>query len=214
MNARAPKARPLPSFPGVDILGEETVWNGRFPLQRVTFRKRRFDGGEGGVLTWELWRRGFAVAVLPYDPWSDRVALIEQFRIAALAAGINPVVTECPAGLLDPGESEEATATRELQEETGLQANRLARIGKYILTQGGCDETISLFAGRVRLPEPGVIGDHGLAHEHEDIRLRVVPADEAIAMLDDNRIENATAALCLGWLARRRDALRREWTSP
>ena len=212
MNARAPKARPIPPHPGVEILGEETVWDGRFPLQRVTFRKRRFDGGEGGVLTWELWRRGFAVAILPYDPWTDRVALIDQFRIAALAAGIEPVVTECPAGLLDPGESDEATATRELEEETGLATDRLIRIGKYILTQGGCDETITLFAARVRLPEPGTVGHHGLAHEHEDIRLRVIAADEAIAMLDDNRIENATAALCLNWLARRRDGLRKDWT--
>lgn len=212
MNARAPKARPLPPCPGVEILGEETVWNGRFPLQRVTFRRRRFDGGEGGVLTWELWRRGFAVAVLPYDPWTDRVALIEQFRIAALAAEINPVVTECPAGLLDPGEDEETTAIRELREETGLETDRLTRIGKYILTQGGCDETISLFVARVRL-ENDAATHHGLAHEHEDIRLKVITADDAIAMLDDNRIENATAALCLGWLARRRDALRNDWTA-
>jgi len=211
MNARPPKARPIPPYPGVDILGEETVWNGRFPLQRITFRKRRFDGGEGGVLAWELWRRGFAVAILPYDPWTDRVALIEQFRIAALAAALDPIVTECPAGLLDPGESEEATAIRELREETGLETDRLSRIGKYILTQGGCDETISLYAARVRL-DGDTATHHGLEHEHEDIRLKIVSADEAIAMLDDNRIENATAALCLGWLARRRDMLRKDWT--
>jgi len=211
MNARPPKARPIPPYPGVDILGEETVWNGRFPLQRITFRKRRFDGGEGGVLAWELWRRGFAVAILPYDPWTDRVALIEQFRIAALAAALDPIVTECPAGLLDPGESEEATAIRELREETGLETDRLSRIGKYILTQGGCDETISLYAARVRL-DNDTATHHGLEHEHEDIRLKIVGADEAIAMLDDNRIENATAALCLGWLARRRDMLRKDWT--
>lgn len=211
MNARAPKARPLPPCPGVEILGEETVWNGRFPLQRVTFRRRRFDGGEGGVLIWELWRRGFAVAILPYDPWTDRVALIEQFRIAALAANLDPVVTECPAGLLDPGESEEATAIRELREETGLGTDRIQRIGKYILTQGGCDETITLYAARVRLDSEAAT-HHGLAHEHEDIRLKIVSADEAIAMLDDNRIENATAALCLNWLARRRAQLRKDWT--
>lgn len=213
MNARAPKARPLPSCPGLEILGEETVWNGRFPLQRVTFRRRRFDGGEGGILSWELWRRGFAVAVLPYDPWTDRVALIEQFRIAALAADINPAVTECPAGLLDPGESEESTAIRELKEETGLETDLLSRIGKYILTQGGCDETITLYAARVRLPDDAAESHHGLAHEHEDIRLKVIAAEEAIAMLDDNRIENATAALCLNWLARRRTMLRKEWTA-
>lgn len=211
MNTKAPMARPLPAHPGLDILAEETVWNGRFPLQRVTFRKRRFDGGEGAVLTWELWRRGSAVAVLPYDPWTDRVAMIEQFRLPALAAGLDPIMTECPAGLLDASELPEDAARRELREETGLATDRLARIGRFILTQGGCDETIILFAGRVRLAEPGTGTLHGQADEHEDIRLKVLAADDAIAMLDDNRIENATAALCLNWLARRRDGLRKDW---
>lgn len=204
------KARPIPPFPGLDILSEETVWNGRFPLQRIRFRKRRFDGGEGGELTWELWRRGFAVAMLPYDAARDRVALIEQFRLPALAAGLHPVVTEVAAGLLEPDEDPEAAAHRELTEETALTATRLERIGRYILTQGGCDETITLFAARCDLPEEAAtIG--GLAAEHEDIRLQILPAEEALAMLDDNRIENATAALCLHWLARHRARLKREW---
>ena len=55
-------------------------------------------------LTWELWRRGRGVAVLPYDPAADAVALIEQFRLPALAAGLPGVMTECAAGLLEPGE--------------------------------------------------------------------------------------------------------------
>jgi len=212
MNARPPKARPIPPYPGLEVFSDEVVWNGRFPLQRVRFRHRRFDGGEGGVLTWELWRRGFAVAVLPYDPWTDRVALIDQFRLPALAAGLDPIVTECPAGLLEEGEDPEACARRELLEETGLQPELFQVIGRYILTQGGCDETLTMFCARAHLPEPGIIANHGLQDEHEDIRLKVLPAEEALAMLDDNRIGNATAALCLSWLWRRREKLREEWT--
>ena len=136
MNARAPKARPLPAHPGLEILAEETVWDGRFPLQRVTFRMRRFDGGEGGVLRWELWRRGFAVAVLPYDPWADTVALIEQFRLPALAAGLHPVMTECPAGLLDDGEDAEDTARRELHEETCFCRHPFRHVSRQRKTVG------------------------------------------------------------------------------
>ena len=93
------------------------VWDGRFPLDVVRFRHRRFDGAMSGVKTWELWRRGRAAAVLPYDPRADAVVLIEQFRLPALAAGLDPVLVEIPAGLCDDGETPETTARRETLEE-------------------------------------------------------------------------------------------------
>src|SRR6476661_2677480 len=63
----------LPAYPGVDICSEQRVWSGRFPLDVVSFRHRRFDGAISGVKTWEVWRRGRAAAVLPYDPVADAV---------------------------------------------------------------------------------------------------------------------------------------------
>jgi ADP-ribose pyrophosphatase len=212
MNARPPKAKPIPAHQGLEVLSDDVVWDGRFPLQRIRFRRTRFDGAPGGIQTWELWRRGGAVAVLPWDPWTDRVALIEQFRLPALAAGFDPVMVECPAGLMEPTEDPAEAARRELAEETGLVADRMLPMGRYILNQGGSDENITIFLARTRLPEPGLAGHHGLDHEHEDIRLTVMDATDAIAMLDDNRMCNATGALCLSGFARRRDALLKDWT--
>jgi ADP-ribose pyrophosphatase len=211
MNARPPKAKPIPAHPGLTVLSDEVAYDGRYPVQRVRFRQARFDGSEGGLLTWELQRRGGAVAVLPWDPWADRVALIEQFRLPALAAGFAPVMLEAPAGLLEDNEDPEEAARRELAEETGLVADRMLRMGRYILNQGASDEHITLFLARARLPAPGVAGTHGLHAEHEDIRVLVVDAAEAIAMLDDNRMCNATGALCLSGFARRRAALLNDW---
>ena len=163
------------------------------------------------MLTWELWRRGGGCAVLPYDPARDAVALIEQFRLPALAAGLPPVMTECPAGLLEPREKPEAAARREVAEETGLRPDRMERIGRFMLMQGGCDEVMHYFAARVSLPAPEEAGTGGLAVEGEDTRVLVLPAEEAFRMVDDNRIENVTAAFCLLWLRHHRARLRREW---
>ena len=215
MKARPAKAPPIPAHPGLDVLADEVVWEGRFPLQRVRFRYTRFDGTPSGELTWELWRRGNGTALLPYDPASDAVALIEQFRLPALAAGLGPVMTECPAGLLEPGEDPEAAALREIEEETGLRPDRIEPIGRYMLMQGGCDEVLFYWAGRVRLPSPGSGGgSFGLRAEHEDTRVVVLPAAEAFALLDTNRIENVSAALCLYWLRQHRERLRRDWMEP
>jgi ADP-ribose pyrophosphatase len=211
MKARPPKAPPIPAHPGLDVRADEVVWDGRFPLQRVVFTYTRFDGARSAELTWELWRRGGGVAVLPYDPAADAVALIQQFRLPALAAGLDPMMTECAAGLLERDEDPERAAGRELAEETGLFADRFERIGRYMLMQGGCDEVMLYFAARVALPAPAVAGTHGLAHEGEDIRVLILPAADAFALLDANRIENVTAAVCLYWLRQHRDRLRREW---
>jgi ADP-ribose pyrophosphatase len=206
----------LPTHPDVQIESTERVWNGRYPLDVVRFRHRRFDGTVSAVRTWELWRRGSAAALLPYDPERDAVVLIEQFRLPALAAGLDPVLIEVPAGLSDGAESAEQTVRREVQEETGLQPDRLEPIGQFLLTAGGSDELCSLFAGRVRVPPAGpdgLLGQAGLTTEQEDIRVRVWPASEAIDAALTGRVPNSVAAIALLWLNARRPALREQWMS-
>src|SRR5579872_6251853 len=130
-----PAAMPqhLPAHPDLVIESQETVWKGRFPLRVVHFRNRRFDGSFSGVRTWELWHRGRAGAVLPYDPVRDCVVLIDQFRLPAAAAGIDPVLVEVPAGLCDDDEEPRVTAQREAEEEAGLSILRLLPIGDFLL---------------------------------------------------------------------------------
>jgi ADP-ribose pyrophosphatase len=209
---RHPKASPIPPHPGLEVEADEVVWGGRFAVQRVRFRHRRFDGTPSATLTWELWRRGNGVLVLPYDPVTDRVALIEQFRLPALAAGLAPVMTECPAGLLEAGEDSAAAGRRELQEETGLEARDMARIGAFMLMQGGCDEVVHFWCARVALADVEA-ATHGLAAEGEDTRVTVVAAEDAFRMVAANRIENAPAALSLLWLQVNRARLREEWST-
>ncbi|HEX4259665.1 MAG TPA: NUDIX domain-containing protein [Acetobacteraceae bacterium] len=206
----------LPAHPDAIVQSEETVWNGRFPLQVVRFRHRRFDGTMSGPRTWEMWRRGPAAAMLPYDPAADAVVLIEQFRLPALAAGLDPVMVELPAGLCDPGEAPADAIARELREEMGLTATRTERIGQFLLTPGGSDECCTLFAGCVTAPSAdagGIAGTAGLAAEQEDIRLRVHPAASAIDAALAGAYANSVTAIALLWFAAMRDRLRREWST-
>ncbi len=205
---------PLPSRDGVIIEQQRTVWSGRFSVDEVAFRHRRFDGAMSGLRTWELFRRGRAAALLPYDPWTDQVVLIEQFRLPALAAGVDPVMVEIPAGLCDGGEAPETTARREAEEEMGLAADLVLPMLDVVLTAGGSDERCAIMAGRVRAPAvgaDGIVGSAELAAEQEDIRVRVLSATEAIENAADGRYANSVTALALLWLGARRDRLRAEW---
>jgi ADP-ribose pyrophosphatase len=206
---------PLRPHHDLSLVSEDRVWNGRFPLDVVRFHHRRFDGTQSGEKTWEVWRRGRAAAVLPYDPVADAVVLIEQFRLPALVAGIDPVLVELPAGLCDDGETPETTARREAVEEMGLDVGTLKRIGGFLLTPGGADEICDVYVGRVTSPSAdaeGIAGHAGMADEHEDIRVRVWPAQRAIDAALAGEFPNSVTMLALLWLATKRPALRKEWT--
>ena len=215
MPARQPL--PIPHRPDVVIEAENRVWPGRFPLDLVKFRHRRFDGAMSATRTWELWRRGQAAALLPYDPIADAVVLIEQFRFPALAAGQEPVLVELPAGLCEDDEDPAETIRREMLEEMNLRADRTERIGGFLLTPGGADEYCHLYVGRVVAPPAdgeGIAGHGGEAAENEDIRIRVWDAEDVIQAAFAGAFTNSVTAIALFWLASKRNGLRQKWMTP
>ncbi|MCK8431437.1 ADP-ribose diphosphatase, partial [Erwinia amylovora] len=78
----------------VEIIALETLYQGFFSLQRYRFRHRVFDGGMSGEITREIFERGHAAVLLPYDPRRDEVVLIEQIRIATYDTSPTPWVLE------------------------------------------------------------------------------------------------------------------------
>ncbi|RLA04640.1 MAG: ADP-ribose diphosphatase, partial [Gammaproteobacteria bacterium] len=67
----------------VELLDHDTVFQGYFHMDRYRLRHRKYDGDWSRPITREVLERGHAAAVLPYDPVTDRVLLIEQFRAGA-----------------------------------------------------------------------------------------------------------------------------------
>jgi ADP-ribose pyrophosphatase len=207
MHSRTPAA--IPPHPDAIIVSQTRAWSGRFAVDLIRFRHRRFDGAMSEPRTWELWRRGRAVGLVPYDPITDSVVLIEQFRLPALAAGLAPVMVEIPAGLVEDGEDPEPAMHRELHEEM--------HIGTFLLTAGASDETLEMFAGRVTAPTPGpdgIVGTAGAVAEGEDIRIRVWPAAKAIGHAIAGDFPNSVTTIGLLWLAAKRDTLREQWSKP
>ncbi len=194
----------------VEVIEKVTVFEGYGRIDRYRLRHRQHAGGLGPELTREVLERGRVAAVLPIDPERDVVVLIEQFRPGAYAAGIEPWLLECVAGIIEEGESAEAMARREAREEAGCEILDLVQMHQHIITSpGACSETIELFAGRI--DARGVGGVHGLDHEGEDILARTFAVDEAIALLDEGRVTNAKSVIALHWLARHYSTLKARW---
>ncbi len=196
----------------VEIIARETAYQGFFRIERLQLRHRLFAGGWSGVLQRELFERGHAAAVLPYDPWRDRVVLIEQLRVGALTAAGGPWLLEIVAGIIEQGESSEAVVLREAEEEAGCRIDRLEPVYEYHVSPGGTSERISLFCGRVDSRQAG--GLHGLASEGEDIRVSVHDFESAMEMLSAGRLPTATPIIALQWLALNRQRLRQQWARP
>ena len=194
----------------VEVLDKSTPYRGFFRMDVYRLRHRKFDGGWTQELSREVFERGHAVAVLPYDPERDRVILIEQFRIGAFAAGLDAWLLETVAGIIETGESAEEVARREAQEEAGCHITDLAPIAEVMLSPGGCSETLSIYCGRV--DSRGAGGIHGLAHEGEDIRVLVLPPEEALARVLATRGANANAIIPLQWLLLNHQELRKRWS--
>jgi ADP-ribose pyrophosphatase len=126
-----------------------------------------------------------AVALVPMVD-REHVCLVENERYA-----VGKTLLEVPAGTIDVGESPEQTAERELREETGYRAGSIRRLRDWYVSPGVMTERMYLFLCEDLQPGP--------AHLEPDERIRtvIVPWEQAIAMIEDGRIEDAKSMLAL-----------------
>ena len=193
----------------VRVLNEETAYQGYFSIRRLTLQYKAFDGGWVEPQVREIFERGDAVGVLPYDPITDSVALIEQFRPGAMRGDNSPWMLELIAGIVEPGESNEEVAHREAMEEAGCSLGELVPIATVLPSAGACTEQVQLFCGRLEYPV--VPGIHGLEEEGEDILVHSVPVSDAFTLLAQNRVPNGHTLISLLWLQNNIQSLRERW---
>ncbi len=117
------------------LIGTRRVFAGKLVAVRVD-TVRLPDGAER---TREVVEHPGAVAILPV--LSDgRLVLVRQYRHA-----IGRSLLEVPAGTLEKGETPEACAARELEEETGYRAASLRRLVRFYVSPGWATEQLTVF---------------------------------------------------------------------
>ncbi len=157
------------------ITAEDTMFSGLiFDVNRIHVT---LPNGHESARDVVRHRGAVAVVALTDD---GRICLVRQYRTA-----LDRVTVEIPAGKLDPGEDPLTCAKRELLEETGMVADRMAFLTTLATTPGFTDERIHLYMAM------GLT--FGPAHPDEDEFLNVdlVPLDELIDAVLDGRIEDS-----------------------
>lgn len=128
-----------------------------------------------------------AAAVIPLDD-EGNVTLVRQHRVV-----IDTFTWEIPAGKLDSKDEEGLVcAKRELEEETGLKAEKWDFLNKIITTPGFCTEKISVYLAR-GLSQHEMHPDADEFLNHKKVKL-----DEAIDMIFSGELTDSKT--CLGLL--------------
>lgn len=192
----------------VEVLSKETLFNGFFRMVKYRFKHKRFAGGWSAPIEREMFERGHAAAILPYDARRDQVVIIEQIRVGALEHE-QPWQLEIVAGVIDSDESSEQVVRREAIEEAGLEVARLEKITSYYPSSGGCSEKLDVYIGEVDCSQAG--GIHGLESEGEDIKVHVLTRTEAYQWVKQGRIENGASIIALQWLELNYPVLQQQW---
>jgi ADP-ribose pyrophosphatase len=154
----------------VDLPPAETMCEGKF----VRLRKRG---------KWEFASRANSInAVVVIAEYEGKLILVDQPRV-----GPDCRCVELPAGLVgdtDPNATVEATAIKELEEETGFTAERVERLGDFYASPGMLSESFTL----VRAHGVRRIGKGG-GDENEDINVHLVARSDIPNFVEQKRAE-------------------------
>lgn len=162
-------------------ISSEEVFNGR--LLHVFLDHARLPDGSESTREWI--KHPGASAVLPVFEDGD-VMLVKQFRYP-----LSQIFYEVPAGKLDPGETADSTAVRELKEEAGLSCRQFHYLGHFYPSIGYTDEIIHLYlAWEISEFEQNVDEDEFLVKER-------VPFREAVDMAHSGEISDGKTAITL-----------------
>jgi len=149
---------------------------------------------DGSTLELEMVRHPGACAVVPLlsDPGGadPQVLLIRQYRYAAGGA-----IWEIPAGVLEPGETPEDCARRELLEETGASADRIEYLTAIYTTPGFTDERIHLFLAT------GITAGEPRPRSDEFVEVEVRPISRVLEMIRDREIVDGKSIVALLYVA-------------
>ncbi|WP_246034889.1 NUDIX domain-containing protein [Polaribacter aestuariivivens] len=165
-------------------------------LEQVSF-DFTFKNGKTERLTHEVYGKADGVAVLLYNPITQKVVLSKQFRIPMYVAGVkNGFSIEVVGGSIDKNESPETSVIRETKEEIGYNISEIEKVSTVFLSPGLMREQVHLYVAKYT-DEDKVESGGGLAEESEEITVLEMSFDDALKMIENQEIIDARTIMLL-----------------
>jgi nudix-type nucleoside diphosphatase (YffH/AdpP family) len=174
-----------------------------FKVEEARLRHEKFNGEMSDVIRRISLERGDSVAVIIFNLTTNKIILISQFRYPSYKNGHGWLI-ETIAGMVDPGETPQETARREVLEETGLNISTLEHISTFYPSPGGSSERIHLFYSEVSGENAKYKETGGLISEGEDIKAEELSMEEALSKVKSGDIVDAKTIIGIYWLENRR----------
>jgi ADP-ribose pyrophosphatase len=181
----------------VEIDRKSTLFDDFFRIEEARLRYERFDGTMSDAVRRLSFERGDSVAVVLFDPATQRLLLVNQFKYPTFEKGPG-WVTETMAGMIDEGEDPETAARREILEESGYEVRALQHISTFYVSPGGSSERIVLYFAEIADTDKVGRGG-GLAAENEDIATVELTLDEALEQIRTGEIVDAKTIVGIYW---------------
>lgn len=201
-----------PNFSGDDvrIASQESYRAGFFELRRYELSYRLVAGGWSQFLPAECLIHDGTVAVLPYDPYADKVVLIERFRVGALDELAGPWQLELPSGMFDAdGLSAQDRAFIEAETVAKLSLMDVECVCRYLSSPGFTNEKVFLYCGGVVFESTDA--EHWGAGLRDEVSCHLMDRSEAFSALQEGYINNAVTIIALQWLQLNFERLREKW---
>ncbi|MDD7914520.1 NUDIX domain-containing protein [Polaribacter sp. MSW5] len=159
-----------------------------------------FESGVSKNLTFEIYGKSDGIAILLYNPTTNKVILSKQFRAPVYVHGISEGFSiEVVGGAIDKNESPESAAIRETEEEVGYKIDAVKRISTVFLSPGIVNEKVHLFIGEYS-DENKTENGGGVIAEGEEIEVLETEFSEALKMIENEEIIDARTIMLLQYL--------------
>jgi ADP-ribose pyrophosphatase len=140
--------------------------------------------GNGKTTKREIIEHRGAAAIVPVTRERD-VVLVRQYRYA-----IATNLLEIPAGTMEPEETPEQCALREL-EETGYRCKEIEKISEFFPVPGYSTEKIHVYLAK------GLISSKMHTEDDERIELEILPFHRALEKVRSGEIQDAKSICAL-----------------
>lgn len=171
-----------------ELLNRVVVFQGRY----VTTEVRTVRLPDGQEATREIVSPPNAVGILPIDA-EGNVHLVRQYRSA-----LGQAILEIPAGIIDAGESPEATGRRECEEEIGLVPGRMTRLCRFYHSVGFSTGNIELYLATELTPSARTHAEAG-----ERLERVTMPFTELSRLVSTGEIIDSKTLVAVLWHSQR-----------